>query len=59
MNFIKIVNDNGKYKFVELIKQPILEDEVESWKNLSMKKLGDGAIKNEILIDFIKILKKR
>lgn len=44
---------------VELIQQPILEDEVESWKNLSMKKLGDGAIKNEILIDFIKILKKR
>ena len=30
--------------FVELIKKPILEDEFESWKNLSMKKLGDVAI---------------
>lgn len=45
--FVRTIEKRGDEwdTFVKLIQQPIDDDEVQSWKNLSYKKLGDKALK--------------
>lgn len=66
-----VKNGSSWDQYVELIKKPIPDDIVESWDNLSNKKLGDEAIKHGItygvrnanaiktLLDRMKIMVKR